>query len=103
MLKLIIGNRAYSSWAMRGWLALKASELEFEDIPFPETRDYVIRITGRPLEEWALQSGRSLPGTALAFLAPRSLGSAWAGRADPPSTPALPAAGRQWPAHEGAR
>ena len=22
-MKLIIGNRAYSSWSMRGWLALK--------------------------------------------------------------------------------
>ena len=35
MLKLIIGNRAYSSWSMRGWLALKHSELEFEELVVP--------------------------------------------------------------------
>jgi glutathione S-transferase len=35
MLKLIIGNRAYSSWSMRGWLALKQSGLEFEELVVP--------------------------------------------------------------------
>ena len=35
MLKLIIGNRAYSSWSMRGWLALKASGLPFEELVVP--------------------------------------------------------------------
>jgi len=30
MLKLIIGNRTYSSWSLRGWLALKQSALPFE-------------------------------------------------------------------------
>jgi len=35
MLKLIIGNRAYSSWSMRGWLALKASGLQFEELVVP--------------------------------------------------------------------
>lgn len=35
MLKLIIGNRAYSSWSMRGWLALKHSGLEFEELVVP--------------------------------------------------------------------
>ena len=35
MLKLIIGNRAYSSWSMRGWLACKQSELEFEELVVP--------------------------------------------------------------------
>ena len=34
-MKLIIGNRAYSSWSMRGWLALKQSELEFEELVVP--------------------------------------------------------------------
>jgi len=28
--KLIIGNKAYSSWSLRGWLALKAAGLDFE-------------------------------------------------------------------------
>jgi glutathione S-transferase len=35
MLKLIIGNRAYSSWSMRGWLALKHSGLEFDELVVP--------------------------------------------------------------------
>ena len=35
MLKLIIGNRAYSSWSFRGWLALRASGLEFEELVVP--------------------------------------------------------------------
>ena len=35
MLKLIIGNKAYSSWSMRGWLACKQSGLPFEEIVVP--------------------------------------------------------------------
>jgi glutathione S-transferase len=35
LLKLIIGNRAYSSWSMRGWLACKQSGEEFEELVVP--------------------------------------------------------------------
>jgi len=35
LLKLIIGNRAYSSWSMRGWLALKQSGEEYEEYVVP--------------------------------------------------------------------
>ena len=35
MLKLIIGNRAYSSWSMRGWLACKQSGEQFEEFVVP--------------------------------------------------------------------
>ena len=35
MLKLIVGNRAYSSWSMRGWLACKQSGEEFEEFVVP--------------------------------------------------------------------
>ena len=35
MFKLIIGNRAYSSWSMRGWLACKQSGEEFEELVVP--------------------------------------------------------------------
>ncbi|WP_431470029.1 glutathione S-transferase family protein [Sphingosinithalassobacter sp. LHW66-3] len=35
MLKLIIGNRAYSSWSLRGWLACKQSGLDFEEVVVP--------------------------------------------------------------------
>jgi glutathione S-transferase len=35
LFKLIIGNRAYSSWSMRGWLAAKQSGEEFEEFVVP--------------------------------------------------------------------
>ncbi len=35
MLKLIIGNKAYSSWSLRGWLACKQSGLLFEEVVVP--------------------------------------------------------------------
>jgi hypothetical protein len=31
-MKLIIGNKAYSSWSLRGWLAAKQSGLHFDEI-----------------------------------------------------------------------
>ena len=35
MLKLIIGNKAYSSWSLRGWLACKQAGLPFEEMVVP--------------------------------------------------------------------
>lgn len=34
-MKLIIGNKAYSSWSMRGWLACKQSGIPFEEVVVP--------------------------------------------------------------------
>ncbi|MDF7774681.1 glutathione S-transferase family protein [Sphingomonas sp. AOB5] len=34
-MKLIIGNKAYSSWSLRGWLACKLSGLAFEEVVVP--------------------------------------------------------------------
>jgi glutathione S-transferase len=34
-LKLVIGNKNYSSWSMRPWLALRASDIPFEEIFIP--------------------------------------------------------------------
>ena len=34
-LKLVIGNKNYSSWSMRPWLALKANSIAFEEIFIP--------------------------------------------------------------------
>lgn len=34
-MKLIIGNKNYSSWSLRGWLAMKQSGLHFEEITIP--------------------------------------------------------------------
>lgn len=35
MLKLFIGNKAYSSWSLRGWLATRHSGLAFEEVTVP--------------------------------------------------------------------
>jgi len=37
-LKLVIGNKNYSSWSLRGWLALAQAGLEFEEIRIPLSR-----------------------------------------------------------------
>ena len=34
-LKLIIGNKNYSSWSMRPWLALRANQIAFEEVFIP--------------------------------------------------------------------
>ena len=34
-MKLVIGNKAYSSWSMRGWLAVRQSGLPFEEVVVP--------------------------------------------------------------------
>ena len=34
-MKLFIGNKAYSSWSLRGWLATKHSGLPFEEVTVP--------------------------------------------------------------------
>jgi glutathione S-transferase len=38
-MKLVIGNRTYSSWSLRGWLAVKASGTPFEEIFLPLRTD----------------------------------------------------------------
>ena len=35
MLKLVIGNKNYSSWSMRPWLALRANDILFEEVFIP--------------------------------------------------------------------
>jgi glutathione S-transferase len=34
-LKLVIGNKNYSSWSMRPWLALRAGQIAFEEVLIP--------------------------------------------------------------------
>src|SRR5436305_10525456 len=34
-LKLVIGNKNYSSWSMRAWLALSASNIAFDEVFVP--------------------------------------------------------------------
>ena len=35
MLKLVIGNKNYSSWSMRPWLALRANNIAFDEVFIP--------------------------------------------------------------------
>lgn len=39
-MKLIIGNKSYSSWSLRGWLAAKQSGLPFEELTVPMFDDH---------------------------------------------------------------
>ncbi len=56
MLKLIIGNKAYSSWSLRGWLACKQAGLPFEEVVVPlYNEDWAVR---RKAADLAPSSGR---------------------------------------------
>lgn len=45
-MRLVIGNRTYSSWSLRGWLAVKASGVSFEEIFLPlRTDEFGARIS----------------------------------------------------------
>ncbi|HEY0958449.1 MAG TPA: glutathione S-transferase family protein [Novosphingobium sp.] len=52
-MKLVIGNKNYSSWSLRGWLAVKQSGLAFEEIQVP--------ILGDDWEEEKKQIGEIAP------------------------------------------
>jgi glutathione S-transferase len=45
-MKLVIGNKVYSSWSLRPWLVLKAFGIPFEDVVIPlraaNTRDLIL-------------------------------------------------------------
>lgn len=36
---LVLGNKAYSSWSLRGWLALKAARCDFDEMVIPLRHD----------------------------------------------------------------
>lgn len=56
MLKLFIGNKAYSSWSLRGWLAVRQSGLPFEENVVPlYDQDWDVRREG---DEFAPSSGK---------------------------------------------
>ena len=45
-LRLVIGNKNYSSWSFRPWLALKAAEIAFEETVISlEAKDFKARVT----------------------------------------------------------
>ncbi len=52
---LFIGNRRYSSWSMRPWLALKHAGMDFDEVVIPlDTPEFAERIA-------ALSPGRTVP------------------------------------------
>jgi glutathione S-transferase len=56
MRKLFIGNKSYSSWSLRGWLAAKQSGLDFEEVIVPlYNEDWDKRREG---DEFAPSSGK---------------------------------------------
>lgn len=55
-MKLFIGNKAYSSWSLRGWLACKQSGVPFEEVVVPlYDQEWEKRRQG---EEFAPSSGK---------------------------------------------
>ena len=52
-MKLIIGNKNYSSWSLRGWLAVKQSGLHFEEL--------TVHIAGDEWEETKRNAGDFQP------------------------------------------
>lgn len=52
-MKLIIGNKNYSSWSLRGWLAAKQSGLQFEEL--------TVHIDGDDWEAMKRQNGEFRP------------------------------------------
>lgn len=64
-LTLFLGNKNYSSWSLRGWIAVVLSGLPFEEVVIPlrrpETTERIRKVTpsGRvPALHWKLLSGR---------------------------------------------
>ncbi len=59
-MKLIIGNKNYSSWSLRGWLACKQSGLAFEEL--------TVNIGGEEWETVKRQSGEIMPAGKVPIL-----------------------------------
>lgn len=59
-MKLIIGNKNYSSWSLRGWLAIKQSGLSFEEL--------TVNIGGEEWETVKRQSGEIMPSGKVPIL-----------------------------------
>ncbi|MXP15540.1 glutathione S-transferase family protein [Altererythrobacter confluentis] len=59
-MKLIVGNKNYSSWSLRGWLAIKQSGLSFEEL--------IVNIGGEEWEAAKRQSGEIMPAGKVPIL-----------------------------------
>ncbi|NVE95776.1 glutathione S-transferase family protein [Altererythrobacter lutimaris] len=54
-MKLIIGNKNYSSWSLRGWLAAKQSGLSFEEL--------IVNIGGEEWDQFKRSNGEFQPSS----------------------------------------
>lgn len=59
-MKLIVGNKNYSSWSLRGWLAAKQSGLNFEEI--------IVNLGGEEWEAAKRESGEVMPAGKVPIL-----------------------------------
>ena len=88
--RLFIGNRRFSSWSLRGWLAVKLAGLEVEEV--------VIPLAGGTTPEVFALPGRSVPylehdGCGFGSRSPSSsIAPSFIRRCGPPTVP--PAHGR---------
>ena len=77
-LKLVIGNKNYSSWSMRPWLALRANQIPFEEVFIPLYTDnqadkvyfYAIEQGGKPGDELKLRGTINLNDVGKAAIKP---------------------------------
>ena len=57
-MKLVIGNRNYSSWSLRAWLYLRQSDIEFDEVRIPLfDADWAERIGAHSPARWRTTSG----------------------------------------------
>ena len=63
-LTLVIGNRNYSSWSLRPWLALKAAGAAFDEVMIPlqtpETRTRILRYSAAGKVPVLIEHGRAI-------------------------------------------
>ena len=80
---LVIGNKNYSSWSLRGWLMVKAAGVEFEEIVIPLDRPETAAAI-RKLQDESLAAPDLDPHTAAAALCGMVGGFAahWLGRGE---------------------
>jgi len=64
MYRIVTGDKAYSSWSLRGWLLLAAFDLPFEDVPVRmyepafEAMKSAVHGSVVPASRWRLRSMR---------------------------------------------
>ena len=68
-LKLVIGNKNYSSWSMRPWLAMRAGGLAFEEIFIPLYTDQADKDRILGFTAFGVEAGEAMAVVQTAMLA----------------------------------